>query len=457
MSNKKYKSKYERLANQPVKSLISSLAAPTILTMLVSALYNMADSYFVGKIDTTSVASVGIVFSIMTLLQAVGFFFGNGSGIVISKELGRKNRSKAAIYASTAFFTAVGIGVALAICGFFFSEPLARLLGATSTTIKSASGYLKIILLGSPFILGSFVMNNHLRYQGSAVYSMMGIVSGGIINILLDPLFIFSFKLGVKGAALATIISQAIGFVILLLGTHKNDNIRFSLKSFKFSNEVYVTIIKNGLPSLARQGINTIANITMNFACAPFGDAAVAGMSVFNRLMFLGFAVTLGFGQGYQPVCSFNNGAKRYDRVYDGYKFTAIVTTAIITAFAILSMIFAPQMIAVFRDDADVVQIGARALRFQCMALPIVAFSTLTTMLMQSLEISGKATILSLSRQGIFYIPLMLLLPKLFGVTGIQIVQPIAEYLSLALTLILATKEIKRLKGLSDSIKNKSI
>ena len=317
----KYKNKFDKLANAPIKGLISSLAVPTILSMLVSAFYNMADSFFVGKINTQSVASIGIVFSIMTLLQAIGFFLGNGSGIMISTLLGEKNKKKAEIYANVALFTVIGVGVLLAIIGLFFSKSIALMLGATKTTAHYASTYLKYILLGSPFILGSFVLNNQLRYQGSALYSMIGILTGSIINIALDPLFIFTFKLEVAGAALATAVSQIISFFILYFGTFKNENIRVSLKLFKPSKEIYLTIFKNGLPSLSRQGIGTIANIAMNFACAPYGDAVIAGMSVYNRVMFIGMAVVIGYGQGYQPVCSFNHGAKKYERVYQGYKY----------------------------------------------------------------------------------------------------------------------------------------
>ena len=251
----KYKNKFDKLANAPIKGLISSLAVPTILSMLVSAFYNMADSFFVGKINTQSVASIGIVFSIMTLLQAIGFFLGNGSGIMISTLLGEKNKKKAEIYANVALFTVIGIGVLLAVIGLFFSKSIALMLGATKTTAHYASTYLKYILLGSPFILGSFVLNNQLRYQGSALYSMIGILTGSIINIALDPLFIFTFKLEVAGAALATAVSQIISFFILYFGTFKNENIRVSLKLFKPSKEIYLTIFKNGLPSLSRQGI----------------------------------------------------------------------------------------------------------------------------------------------------------------------------------------------------------
>lgn len=451
MKRKKYKDKYDKLANAPVKSLISSLAIPTILSMLVSAIYNMADSYFVGKINTQSVASVGIVFSIMTLLQAIGFFLGNGSGIMVSTLLGEKKKDDAQIYANVAFFSVIFVGIILAVIGLFFSNSIALLLGATKTTIEYASTYLKYILLGSPFILGSFVLNNQLRYQGSALYSMIGILTGSIINIALDPLFIVTFKLEVAGAALATVIGQIVSFFMLYFGTFKNDNIRLSIKRFKPTTKVYLTIFKNGLPSLARQGIGTVANIAMNFACAPFGDAVIAGMSVYNRVMFLGIAVVIGYGQGYQPVCSFNFGAKNYKRVFDGYKFLAVVTTIIITVFSIIGFIFAPQLISVFRDDPEVITIGAKALRYQSFAILVTGFCTASNMLMQSLRISGKATVMALSRQGIFYIPAILILPRMFDITGIALAQPVADILSFVLTVFLVVPTVKKLKTKSKS------
>lgn len=444
--SKKYKNKYDRLKNAPVKSLISSLAVPTILTMLVSAVYNMADSYFVGRIDTSSVASIGIVFSVMTLLQAVGFFLGNGSGINISTCLGEKDSERASAFANVALFTGIGVGLILALVGIFFSKKLAVILGATPTTVNLAGDYLRYILLGSPFILGSFILNNHLRYQGSAVYSMLGIVSGSLINIALDPLFIFKLGLGVKGAAIATVISQIIGFVILVIGTFQGGNIRISLKAFKPKKDIYSSIVKNGLPSLARQGISTVATVSLNHACEPFGDVAIAGMSVFNRVMFLGMAVVIGYGQGFQPVCSFNNGAKQHKRVYDGYKFTAIITTVIITILSVIGFIFAPELIALFRDDKEVIEIGSQALRYQCIIMPVTGFCTASNMLMQSLKISSKATVLALARQGIFYLPLIFTLPRILGITGLTLVQPISDVLSFVLTVFLVKKELSNIR-----------
>ncbi len=443
---KSYKDKFDKMANAPLRWLITTLAIPTILTMLVSALYNMADSYFVGKIDTSSVASIGIVFSVMTLLQAIGFFFGNGSGILISTLLGEKKKDDAKIYANVAFFIVIILGIILAIVGLIFSGQFAVLLGATKTTKALAGGYLKIILLGSPFILGSFVLNNQLRYQGSAIYSMVGIVSGSLLNIALDPLFIFKFNMGVNGAALATIISQFIGFIILIAGACKGENIRISFKAFKPNRQNLSEIFKNGLPSLSRQGVQTIANICLNFAAAPYGDSAIAGMSVFNRVMFLGFAVVIGIGQGFQPVCSFNHGAKKYDRVYNGYKFIVLISTVFITIASIVSYIFAPQLIGLFRDDVQVVNIGAQALRYECIVLPLIGYCTSSNMLVQSLKLPGKATALALARQGIFYVPLILLMPRLIGITGIILAQPLADGLSFVMTILIATPIVKKIK-----------
>lgn len=446
---KKYKDKYDKMTNAPVKALISSLAVPTILTMLVSAVYNMADSYFVGKIDTTSVAAIGVVFSVMTLLQAIGFFLGNGSGVLISTFLGEKKKETAQVYANVAFFTAFFIGLIVVAAGIFFSRNIAYMLGATETTVEPASGYLKYILIGTPFILCSFVMNNQLRYQGSALYSMFGIMSGSILNILIDPLFIFTFDLGVEGAAIATIISQFVGFVILLIGTHRGENLRISIKKFKPKAEIFLNIARNGLPSLARQGIQTVSTVSLNFACASYGDAAVAGMSVFNRVMFLGMAVVIGLGQGFQPVCSFNNGAKNYKRVYEGYKFTAIISTCVITVLSVIAFIFAPQLISLFRDDPQVIDIGAKALRMQCIVMPVIGYCTTSNMLMQSLKISDRATILALARQGIFYVPLVLILPHVIGLSGLTYVQPLADILTFLVTIFLVSPKAKELKKAS--------
>lgn len=442
----RYKNKYDKMANEPVKKLITKLAVPTVFTMLVSAFYNMADSFFVGKIDTASVAAIGIVFSVMTLLQAIGFTLGNGSGIYISTLLGEKKNDEAKKYASVAFFTAFATGLILLVLGLFFSEKIALMLGATKTTLKLASSYLKYILLGSPFILCSFVLNNQLRYQGSAVYSMIGIVSGSILNIIIDPVFIFTLNMGVVGAAVATVISQFVGFCLLLFATTRGENIRISLKAFKPSKKIYKNIGVSGLPSLSRQGVQTVATIALNHSSAIYGDSAVAGMSVFNRVMFLGLAVVIGFGQGFQPVCSFNNGAKNHKRVLQGYRFTVAATTVIISVLSILGYIYAPQLIALFRSDADVVEIGVKALRAQCFVLPVIGFCTASNMMMQSLRYSVKATVLALARQGIFYVPLVLLLPLIMKINGLIIAQPLADLFTFVLTIIIVAPQIKELK-----------
>lgn len=441
----KSSSKYEQMTSASVEKLISRLAVPTIITMLVSAFYNMADTYFVGRINTSATAAVGVVFSVMTLLQAIGFFIGQGSGVNISQMLGSKNKKDAQELASTALVLAVAIGIILSFLGFFFSKNLAKALGATETILPYASGYLKYILLGSPFILGSFVINNQLRFQGSAVYSMVGMLTGSILNVALDPLFIFKMKMGVRGAAAATAISQMISFFILLFMSTRGENIQYSIKKVRPSKRYLYLICKNGLPSLSRQGIATVATIAVNFAAHPFGDWAIAGISVFNRVSFFVFAAVIGFGQGFQPVCGFNYGAKNYERVKKGFWFCSKVNTVFLIVAGIVSYAFAKEIVSLFRDDPQVIEVGVKALRYQCFAYPAFGFCSISNMFMQATGKSVKATILALSRQGIFYIPVLIAFAKLFGVNGIEMTQMIADLLTFAITIPLVFPELKKI------------
>ena len=445
----KKSSKFEQMTTQSVPKLIVRLSVPTIITMLVSAFYNMADTYFVSKINTSVTAAVGVVFSVMAFLQAIGFFIGQGSGVNISQMLGKKDSKNAESIASTALLTAVGVGIVIAILGLFFSGRMALALGATPTILPYASSYLRVILLGTPFILGSFVMNNHLRFQGSAMYSMIGMLSGSLLNVALDPLFIFKFKMGITGAAAATAIGQAVSFLILLLMSRRGENIRYSIKKFKFSKTYYAMIFKNGLPSLSRQGIAAAATIAVNFAAQPFGDGAIAGMSVFNRVSFFVFAAVIGFGQGFQPVCGFNYGAKLYGRVNKGFWFCVKVNTVFLTAAAVVCYAFAPQIISLFRDDAEVISTGVNALRFQCIAYPIFGFCSISNMFLQATGKSVKATVLALSRQGIFFIPSIIVLSHALGLRGIEMTQMIADFLTFIITVFIVTPDLKRLSKYS--------
>ena len=424
--------KYKQMTEPPVERLICKLALPCIVSMLVTSFYNMADTFFVGRLDSdAATGAVGVVFSMMAIIQAVGFFFGQGSGTFISRALGQKNVKEASEMASTAFFSSMGIGVVICVLGQIFLEPLSYLLGSTDTILPYTKDYLQVILLGAPWIISSFVLNNQLRFQGGAFYSMIGIASGAVLNIILDPIMIFGMNLGVAGAGWATIISQFVSFCLLLIGCSKGGNISIKFSNFRPRGYYYYMIFRGGLPSLARQCLSSLATICLNHAAQPFGDAAIAAMGVVQRISMFGASTMLGFGQGFQPVCGFNYGAKLYDRVKKGFWFCVKVSFGFLVGVSILGYIFAPELIALFRDTPAVIECGTAALRFQCLSFPMQSWIVMSTMMEQSMGRTVPATFLSVARQGFFFIPLVLILSATLGLPGIQMTQACADLLTL--------------------------
>ncbi len=422
---------FRRMTGIPVPRLVISLAIPTILSMLISAIYNMADTYFVARLGTSAAGAVGIVFAMMAIIQAIGFTLGMGSGSLVSRALGRQERHTADVFASSAFFLAAALGVLLAVAGLVFNAPLMTLLGATPTILPYASDYAHWIFFGAPVMCCSFVMNNLLRAEGKAVLAMTGLGFGGLLNIVLDPLFIFTFGLGISGAALATLLSQCISFSILLycfLSGRSITTIAPSNISRHFAT--YADILKNGFPSFCRQGLASIATVALNVCASVYGDAAVAAMSIVGRIFLLILSTLLGFGQGFQPVAGYNYGAKRYDRVREAYFFCIKTGTIWLSSLGVVSFLFAPEIIAFFRNDPEVIAIGALAFRAQCLALPLQPLIIITNMLFQSLGKSVQATILALCRQGIFFLPLILILSQQFGLIGIQLTQSLSDVCS---------------------------
>ena len=424
--------RYEYLTKTPVPTLISRLAVPTILSMLVTGIYNAADTFFVGRISTQATAAVGLVFSVMALIQAVGFFCGQGSGSYISRLLGAGRRQEADETAATGFALSLILGVAAAIAGNLFARPVALSLGAGSTTMHDTLVYMRIILIGAPFTMAQFVINNQLRFQGSAVYAMVGLLTGAVINIGLDPLLIFGFHMGVAGAAIATVSGQFISFLVLLIGSRQGDNIRISLSNVRLNAHYLKEIINTGTPALMRQGLAAIA-------------AAIAGMSVVTRVMMLLASAMIGFGQGYQPVCGFNYGAHLYDRVKEGYFFCVKYGTIFLAGASALCLGFAPQIIRFFRNDPDVISVGAVALRAQAISLPLMATIVITNMMLQACGKGLKASIVSAARNGIFFVPLILILPRLLGLFGVEITQAVSDVLSFVLAIPFAASELKKM------------
>ena len=420
--------KYIKMTTPPVEKLICRLAVPCIVSMLVTAFYNMADTYFVGMLKSNAATgAVGVVFSVMAVIQAVGFFFGQGSGNYISRELGKKHYAQASQMASTGFFSALATGLVICILGQLFLKPLALFLGSTETILPYTQAYLRVILFGAPWMCASFVLNNQLRFQGSASYGMVGIVTGAIVNIILDPILIFGMNLGVAGAGWATIISQLLSFCLLLLGTRRGGNIRIRLRNFRFSGHYYLWIFKGGVPSLARQSLASVATICLNNAARGYGDAAIAAMGVVQRITMFGASAMLGFGQGFQPVCGFNYGAELYARVRRGFWFCVKISTACLLVISALGYVFAPRLIAMFRDDAQVIVYGSAALRYQCITMCLHGWVVMSNMMQQSMGKTVPATFLSVARQGLFFIPLVWILNACWGLTGIQLTQPMAD------------------------------
>lgn len=446
--DEKQEQKFHQMTEEPVSRLIGRLALPCIISMLVTAFYNMADTFFVGMLKSNSATgAVGVVFSMMAIIQAVGFFFGHGSGNFISRELGRQNFEEASNMAATGFFSALATGILICVLGQVFLEPLAYLLGSTDTILPYAKDYLRVILFGAPWMTASLVLNNQLRFQGSAAYAMVGIASGAVLNIGLDPLLIFVFGMGVAGAAWATIISQFVSFCLLLVGCTKGGNLHIHISRVQLKWSYFEMIIKGGLPSLARQGLASVATICLNRAAGPFGDAAIAAMSVVQRIMMFGGSAMIGFGQGFQPVCGFNYGAKLYHRVKEGFWFCVKTSTVFLLAVGALGFVFAPRLVALFRDDPDVIAYGAAALRFQCVTFCFQGWVVMSNMMLQTIGRTVPATFLAMARQGVFFIPLVWILSTSLGMLGVQMTQMAADCLTLVCAVPIQLKVLREMSA----------
>jgi putative MATE family efflux protein len=437
--------KFEHMTREPVNHLVRQLAAPTIVSMLITALYNIADTFFVGRLGPSATGAIGVIFSLMALIQAVGFGFGHGSGNYISRKLGEKNIEEASIMAMVGFVSSFFFGLLILAVGMFTMSPLTMFLGSTTTIRPYAEQYMFYILLGAPFFASSLTLNNQLRLEGNAQKAMFGIASGAILNCFLDPLFIFVFNMGVSGAGLSTFISQIASFLFLLYETQHSDAVSLRLQHFRPTRARYIAILQGGVPSLCRQSIQCLANILLNHAMKLFGDNFFAAMTIVIRLSNFLFAGTAGIGQGFQPVCGFNYGARLYDRVRGAYLYTQRIALYFLCAFTILLAVFAPQIVALFSDVPEVIRLGIRAQRFQCISIPFMGFCIITSMLLQNINKYKQATIMALSRSGIFLIPSILILPHLIGMLGVMLAQPVADICSFALALPMQRKEMKEL------------
>lgn len=437
---------YTFLTQAPVHRVILTMAFPTVISMLVTSLYNLADTFFVSQINTQCTAAVGIVFCVVSVVQAIGFFFGHGSGNYISRMLGARRRLEAQIMATTGLVSSLSVGLLLLLAGHMFLQEIVQLLGSTPTIQPYAESYLGILLVGAPLMTGTLTLNNQMRFQGNASYSMIGILAGTLLNVVLDPLFIFVLHWGIEGAAWATVISQMCSFVMLLTLSRKNGGLGISLRRFVPSPSLFREIIMGGTPSLLRQGLSAISVASLNVAAAVYGDAAIAGMSIVGRCCFFVFAVIIGFGQGFQPLCGFCYGARLYGRVKEGFVYCAKLGTCFLAVCSVFGFMFAESIITMFRNDLEVVQVGAAALRWQMVTFVLLPTIGLSNMMLQTIRKPWQANLAAASRSGLFFIPLIWLLPQYLGLAGVEMCQALADICSFALCLPLALRAFREMQ-----------
>lgn len=443
---KKQMSQLDKMTRTPVWKLILKLSIPTTLTMLVNSVYNMVDTAFVGQLGTSASGAVGIVFGFMAILQAIAFMFGQGSGNLIARRLGAGDMRTARRLSSTAFFSVIVLGILMQIFGFIFTRQIVFMLGSTETIAPFAVIYIRCILLSAPFMLASFVMNNILRFEGKAALGMMGMMTGAILNIIGDPILMFVFDLGIAGAGLSTALAQIISFCILLaMFLYGKTQTKISLRLVSLKIEDYFEIITTGLPSLLRQGLQSFSTVLLNSCSAVYGDGAVAAMSIVSRVIFFVFSVGLGIGQGFQPVSGYNYGAGLYKRLRKAYRFTFWFSEVLLGVLAVALLLVSQNVIQIFRDDPDVIQIGTRALQLQCLSLFFQPLGTVTEMQLQSAGQKLSAAVLSSLKSGVLFIPLLLILSSVRGLAGIQEAQPIANVLSFVVSGFFAVRFFRRL------------
>lgn len=435
---KKKRDNYTFLTHAPIHRVIFTMAIPTIISMLSTSMYNLVDTYFVGSLNTQSVAAVGVSFSVMSIIQAVGFFFGHGSGNYISRQLGAKQHELAEKMAATGVVYSFFAGLLIAILGQIFLTPLAIFLGSTPTILPYTERYLGIVMLGAPFMTLSLTLNNQIRFQGNALYAMKGILSGVLLNLVLAPLLILYLELGITGAAIATLVSQIFGCFMLFMMSRRGQNIKVHLKDFTPSKSFAKEIIFGGTPSLSRQGLGSVSTILLNVAAGAYGDAAIAGMSIVTRISFFTYAVVIGLGQGFQPLCGFCYGAKLYRRVRDAFYFCIKCGTLFLSVCAVMGFVFSAPIIELFRSDPEVIRVGSVALRWQVVSFPLVSTIVLTNMLLQTIRKPVRANLVAAARSGLFFIPLIFILPHFFGLLGVEMCQAWADVCSFSLSVPIA-------------------
>ena len=415
------------MTQMPVAKLILRLGIPTTISMLITSIYNMADTYFVGCLGESAQAATGVLFTLQAIIQGLAFMLGHGGGTFISKFLAARDTDHASTYISSSFFAGSMMGIIILIFGLCFLSPLVYFLGSTDTIAPYAMQYGMWVLIACPFIICSMILNNGLRYEGCAIYAMVGLTTGGVLNIFGDWLLVAKLNMGVYGAGLATAVSQFVSFTILLIMYFKMAQSKLHWRFISRNWKTYFSICRVGLPSLIRQGLSSITTGVLNNLTKPFGDAAIAAMSVVNRYSMFLMCVGLGIGQGFQPVAAFNYQAGKYKRVKQGMVFTMCFGFIFIGGISLLSIFAADSIIGLFQKKQEVIDVGAVALRYAAVGMMFMPFSVPVNMLYQSIQKPTISSILSMIRSGAITIPILLIGVPVLQLTGVQIAQPCAD------------------------------
>ena len=437
--------KYQEMVESPLEPLIIRMSIPSIVSLLITSIYNLADTYFVGKLGTSATGAVGIVYPLMTLILALGLMFGKGTGTLMGRQLGRRDvESARRTAAQGVVYVTVLVSVLMAV-GLLCIHPLVSLLGATESMREYAVVYARFILLTMPFKAAGTALSCILRFQGFSKRSMYGLGSGAVLNIFLDPLLMFGFGMGFAGAGAATMIGEMVSCMVLLWQCNRRDCIPISLRYFSLYWKGLWEIFSGGFSSLLKNGLSSLASVLLNRAAKPYGDAAIAAFIVVNRLVHMCQQIYFGIGEGYQTVCSYNYGARRYRRVKAGFWF-CIKLGAALLAVILVAFLFPEQIISLFRrDDPAVIQYGSVILRAQMATLSLLPVCSTGFVMLQGIGKNRDAAIVGSGRQGLFLVPLILLLPRFFGLAGLIAVQPCSDVLSTILGIVILRPNLKQL------------
>ena len=432
--------KMELLGNAPISKALLAMGIPTMLGMMVNAIYNLVDAYFVGGLGTSQMGAISVVYPLGQIVVGLGLLFGNGSASYLSRLLGNRDQEQADRVASTALYSSVAVGAVMIIFSLIFLRPILRLLGATDSIMPYAMTYAGIYVVSCIFNVFNVTMNNIVTSEGAAKTTMLALMAGAVLNIGLDPVFIYTLDMGVAGAAIATAISQIVSTLIYLTFIFRKKSIySFKIKNCTFTKEIMSEIFKIGIPTLVFQILTSLSISLVNTQAGPYGDSVIAGMGAVTRIVSMGSLIVFGFIKGFQPIAGYSYGAKKFDRLHKAIRISILWSTAFCVIYGLLLTIFSSRIIAQFTDgDLEMIRVGTQSLRINGLSFLLFGFYTVYSSLFLALGKGLEGFVLGACRQGICFVPVILILPVFWGINGILYVQPIADVLSAIITIFMA-------------------